>query len=213
MEIKALLLKLLDRKQTEPRPQAGVKFGVSWPLLFAISLVLVCAVGWAFFMGLMVGRGQNPQASLENMAGISEPASAEAADGESQPPAALEPLPEPLPMAQAETAPKPASAKKQPPRQSQQPQAKERQYDYVFQVAALRNQADAKKVSATLSKNGFKSATRKDGKVWLATISLRGGASEVAAMQKKLRSLKMGKAMQLSKKAVEQRAAKRKKAQ
>lgn len=213
MEIKSLLHKLLaSLRKREPRPQAGVRFGISWPLLCAISLVLICAVGWAFFMGLMVGRGQNPQTSIENMAGLSQSDTPFVAEE-----AAANPLPDmlepeldagetripPAPVVAPKPLPKPKPAAPAKP-------AKAQQYNYTFQVAALKNQQDAKKTSATLSKNGFRSSFRKDGKVWLVLISLRGGASDVTAMQKKLASLKMGKAMQLSKKAVEQKTAKRK---
>lgn len=37
----------------------------------AIGAVAVCAVAWAFFMGLMVGRGQNPEQRMEDLTGIS----------------------------------------------------------------------------------------------------------------------------------------------
>lgn len=225
MEIKSFLQKMLAAfGKHEARPQAGVRFGISWPLLCAISLVLICAVGWAFFMGLMVGRGQNPQTSLENMAGlnssdtpfVAEEASAsplpdmlepelEAREAANPPAPAVAPPrnpPKPKPVAQAKPAPQPRPAAPARPANAQR-------YDYTFQVAALRSQDDAKKMSATLGKNGFRSNVRKDGRVWLVLLSLRGGASEVAAMQKKLASLKMGKPMQLSRKEIEQKTAKR----
>lgn len=213
--IKATFKKLFVRR-SETRPQAGVRFGISWPLLFALSLILVCAVGWAFFMGLMVGRGQNPKTSIQNMAGI-EPAPEIAA-----PPV----LPEPFAVTE-ETTPEPTASalpsvqqaeRAAPAQKATKPQQKNRntqqraqtgqQYDYTFQVAALRSQADAKKISSTLTKNGLKSSVRKSGKVWLTIISLRGAAADVTAMQKKLASLKMGKAMQLSRKAVTSRKGK-----
>lgn len=36
----------------------------------ALGMVLAAAVGWAFFMGFMVGRGQNPEKSVEQMTGM-----------------------------------------------------------------------------------------------------------------------------------------------
>ncbi|MCD7985373.1 MAG: SPOR domain-containing protein [Desulfovibrio sp.] len=36
----------------------------------ALGVVLVAAVGWAFFMGFMVGRGQNPEKRVEQMTGM-----------------------------------------------------------------------------------------------------------------------------------------------
>lgn len=35
-----------------------------------LGLVLVAAVGWSFFMGFMVGRGQNPEQRVEQMTGL-----------------------------------------------------------------------------------------------------------------------------------------------
>lgn len=226
MEIKSILQKVLSTLgKREARPQAGVRFGISWPLLCAISLVLICAVGWAFFMGLMVGRGQNPQTSIENLAGLNSPDTTLAAEEapvspvpdvlepelEAKPDAATPaqavapprnpPKPKPSPQAKATAQPKPAAQAKS---------ANAQKYDYTFQVAALRSQDDAKKMSATLGKNGFRSNVRKDGRVWLVLLSLRGGSNEVTAMQKKLASLKMGKPMQLSRKEIEQKTAKRK---
>ena len=35
-----------------------------------LGLVLLAAVGWSFFMGFMVGRGQNPEQRVEQMTGL-----------------------------------------------------------------------------------------------------------------------------------------------
>lgn len=45
-------------------------FSLSGVAMAALGLVLVAAVGWAFFMGFMVGRGQNPEKSVEQMTGM-----------------------------------------------------------------------------------------------------------------------------------------------
>ena len=42
-------------------------FSLSGVAVAALGLVLVAAVGWAFFMGFMVGRGQNPEKSVEQI--------------------------------------------------------------------------------------------------------------------------------------------------
>lgn len=39
-----------------------------------LALVLLCAVGWAYYLGLMVGRGQNPQAEFSGITGMGVPA-------------------------------------------------------------------------------------------------------------------------------------------
>ena len=45
-------------------------FSLSGVAVAALGMVLVAAVGWAFFMGFMVGRGQNPEKSVEQMTGM-----------------------------------------------------------------------------------------------------------------------------------------------
>ena len=52
----------------------------------ALGVVLVAAVGWAFFMGFMVGRGQNPEKRVEQMTGMAHEDQALRAD---TPPAGL----------------------------------------------------------------------------------------------------------------------------
>ncbi|MBD5646871.1 MAG: hypothetical protein HDQ89_04390 [Desulfovibrio sp.] len=36
----------------------------------ALALALACAVGWAFFMGYLVGRGEHPRRGVESVAGL-----------------------------------------------------------------------------------------------------------------------------------------------
>lgn len=212
MNIKAALKTLLAKREAG-KPQAGIRFRISWPLLAALSLALVCAVGWAFFMGLMVGRGQNPQTSIQNMTGLGPSPEIEA----QAPPAVL---PEPL-QAEAPTQAEPpspasappASAKPAPAPKAAQPAktpaqtktAQAQQFDYTFQGGAFRTQKEAQSAQSRLNKNGVRSAVKKSGKVYLIVISLRGGRAEVQALQKKMKSLKMDKPMQLSKKPVETR--------
>jgi hypothetical protein len=64
----------------KPRPKntvsqpAGEKrrlvIRLSGPMAAILGLVLVVAVGWSFFMGFMVGRGQNPETRVEQMTGL-----------------------------------------------------------------------------------------------------------------------------------------------
>ena len=40
---------------------------LSGPMAALLGTILVVAVGWSFFMGFMVGRGQNPETRVEQM--------------------------------------------------------------------------------------------------------------------------------------------------
>lgn len=46
----------------------------------ALALALVAAVGWSFFMGYMVGRGEDPERGVESVAGLLLPGSSPSAD-------------------------------------------------------------------------------------------------------------------------------------
>ncbi|WP_206214276.1 SPOR domain-containing protein [Desulfovibrio sp. ZJ369] len=58
---------------------------LSGAALAALGLVLMAAVGWSFFMGFMVGRGQNPEKRVGQITGMiaEEPAASDAARGAS----------------------------------------------------------------------------------------------------------------------------------
>gem|GEM_PF-614643 len=43
---------------------------LSAPMLSLLGVVLMAAVGWSFFMGFMVGRGQNPEQRVEQITGL-----------------------------------------------------------------------------------------------------------------------------------------------
>lgn len=220
MDIKEIF-RLFKRSEEEPRPQAGTRFGISWPLLAALCLILVCAVGWAFFMGLMVGRGQNPQESFHAATGLMKPEEAEPLpeEPEPEPPFASEdpqvapPVAAPAREPAKRETPKRETAKKETPRKIPPPQATPAQtgqrYAYTFQAGAFKSQADANSASSKLNRVGLKTTVRKSGKVWLAVISLQGGAADVAAMRQKVKKLKMDRPMQLTKTAIEPKKRKR----
>lgn len=65
-------------RKTRQRSAAGERsdkgrrftFSLSGAAMAALAVVLVTAVGWSFFMGFMVGRGQNPEKRVEQMTGM-----------------------------------------------------------------------------------------------------------------------------------------------
>ncbi|MBD5553688.1 MAG: SPOR domain-containing protein [Desulfovibrio sp.] len=226
MNVKEILSRFLKRAPDEQRPQAGTRFGISWPLLAALCLVLVCAVGWAFFMGLMVGRGQNPQASIHAATGLMKPEepvkAAPAALPEPEIETGAPEVPEAMTSAmiaaktaaQAPAKPatpqKPAVVREAPKKAPARPQQREKsdpgeRFDWTFQAGAYKSRTDANEASAKLNRNGLKSTVRKSGKVWLIIISMRGNAADVSAMRQKVRSLKLDRPMQLSKNPIRKR--------
>lgn len=210
--LRALLKKLLIHKPGEE--SGGMRLSVSWAVLIGVCLVLACAVGWAFFMGLMVGQGQNPQTSIQTMTGLGRTEAQETAQApEVLPePELAQPVIKPAVEPREPERPAPARPNPQPKPAQKAPQKQEQaqQYDYTFQAAAFRTEADAKKLNSTINKNGMRSTVRRSGKVYLVVVSLRGDAGDVANLRKKLQSLKIGNPMQLSRKPVEARKGRKK---
>ena len=72
---------------------------LSGPMLALLGVILAVAVGWSFFMGFMVGRGQNPETRVEQMTSMISK------DAPKAKPAPEAPAPDAAaPAAQAETA-------------------------------------------------------------------------------------------------------------
>lgn len=223
----------------ERRPDAPVpRVMLSGPLLIALSLVLVCAVAWAFFMGLMVGRGQNPRESLPAMAGMLESEAQERpapefpeksdlaelpqGEGEAQGPSGVLPLPVPGSAAGVHAPPTGAAAKAWPqaeqnpriapkPRQAPPAAADNRKYDYVYQAAAFRSNADASKAQKAINGKGLRATVRKSGRVYLVMVNFRGTPAEMDKMLARMKSQGMNKPLQLSKLPVEQKPARQRK--
>lgn len=211
---------MAKRADDSTRPQAGTSSRIRWPFLIAMCVILIGAVAWSFFMGLMVGRGQNPKSGIDALTGLeAAPASEELEKREPTEAAALtgsrtEPTSDPelpaVPLPTPETPalnkgiePKPAAQRaiKPPEKKSQANQ----RFDYKFQAGAYRNQSEAQAASSNLVKNKFRSSVQKSGKVWLVIVNLRGGSKEIDNLIQKMKTLKMGKPMQLSKTLIKDR--------
>ena len=112
---------------------------LSGPMAALLGTILAVAVGWSFFMGFMVGRGQNPETRVEQMTNMiskdapaakgkaaqqeapapDAAATAETTDGQNAAPTADNPTGA---APQQTAAGKPADAKGQKAGQAQQPQ-------------------------------------------------------------------------------------------
>lgn len=210
----------LRRKTGEP-----VSIPITTPVAIGLSVILACAAGWAFFMGYMVGKGQNPETEVQAMAGLSREDDGDQASETDAPPlmasagqvpSPLEPLPESFNKPQGdgltawEAPPPPTPAPKKAAVPKPKPQTDTTRYDYSYQTAALKSSQDANKLRARLEKAGIRATTQKSGKVYLVVASLRGTTSDAANLRQKLKTLGLGQPVQLSKKPVPAKAAKKK---
>lgn len=204
---------------------------ISLPFAVILFLILGCAIGWAFFMGYMVGKGQNPEQSIHEMAGISTEATKD-----QTPPEEFKPEEEPAIMAEngqipppepeqpsamqftkpegneteAWVKPKPVQAPAKPAPVKPKNEAPAVRYAFTYQAAAFKTKAEADRLKTRLEKNGIRCQTRKDGKVFLVTTVLRGTDAEAMNLRKKLQGMKLGAPLLLSKKPLTPQKGKKK---
>ncbi len=110
---------------------------------------------------------------------------------------------EPAPPAQSSdaSAPKENAA---PVQNVQQPQNNENAlFDYVYQVASLKDEAAVDKLRAQLEGEGFRTRTGKSGDYMMVLILMRGTSAQALALQDRMVQLKLGKPVQQQKVAVE----------
>lgn len=217
-----LLKRFVKRNQGGP-PQLAIP--LTKPVAAGLLVVLLCVIGWAFFMGWMVGAGQNPQASLEKITGMgaeSQDASPEPEesvavavapeaaeeDGEKGPEQFARPSGEQL-SAWPDAGVVPAEKtvrKAEKPQQRRQPEARASgaRFDFSYQVAAFKTKQEADQLAQRLNKGGIRSSARKSGKVFLVLASLRGTDADARAMIAKLRGMKLGEPLRLARKPLQQ---------
>ena len=232
-----------------------------------LCLVLVMAVVWAFFMGFMVGRGQNPAQRVEQMTallrdgGPERPATpgsaqdgrsggppaasaADAADGPNpasgedaaresggyvssassaapvtQKPGALrafDPLNPPeggaLDAWGIRDAPAGAVSGQSGTKAAEKPlppTEEEPQFNWVFQMAAFRDKADAARLQTRLEKAGYRVSLTGGGRVTLVMVRLRGGKAEAERLRGQAREYRLGEPLLQSRQPVSARKAKR----
>lgn len=216
------LKRFVKRKQ-------GTPFQLALPLtrtvVATLSIILALLVGWSFFMGWMVGRGQNPEANLAKLTGTSRSVEAPAWQTPESPTPPKEELsfaesvqndsanfqkpggeglsawPAPQNPVAEKPAPKPRSALSSSPGRQGAP-GSGKKFDFVYQVAAFRTAQEAERLRDRLNKAGIRSSTRKTGRVVIVLTNLRGTDADARALGGKLRDMKLGSPLQLSRKPV-----------
>lgn len=279
------LRKVRQRIPAQPRTEAGsaprVLFHLPPPATLALVVIFAAAVGWAFFMGVMIGKGQNPEERVSALLSDPPQTAAPMADADAQPLLERPLLPDGSPAAEGgattqaapdgqdantptaqapaaaparNTAGKPASPattteKAATPKKSaypfarpqgdglaawgiQQPaqgaaqaarpagdssrspaqntvrQSAEPLFDYVYQVAAFRDKADADRLRKTLEGQGMRARVIKSGKVQLVLVMLRGSEREADNLRQEMQNMGLGAPLRTSKKPVTPRGGK-----
>lgn len=67
------LRKIRQRIAPSPAPRSGFSLRLPPLAVATLCVVVLISTGWAFFMGYMVGHGQNPGEEVREMTGIGQP--------------------------------------------------------------------------------------------------------------------------------------------
>lgn len=204
----------------------------SLPFLIACVALLLCAIGWSFFIGFMVGRGQNPETRINAITGgllsgseNSSPDTLPPLQEDNQPATETAPTPvsaarftvstdvPPHPFTRPEGASEKAWQPPAPPRKEkpQKPKPTDtNRYEYTFQTAAFKNAQEADNLKKKLSSGGLRCETRKAGRVFLVIVNIRGTEADVEKFRQKLAAYRLGQPLQLAKKEIGQKSGKSK---
>ncbi len=177
-------------------PKGGFSFTLPPLAAGAVCIVMLACIGWAFFMGYMVGHGQNPGEEMRELTGIGRPDRETLAEMDKA-------------MAGSEDAglrDKLADLSRQPvggaPAKPQAATNGAPLYDFVFQVAAFRNVDDADRLRQRLEGQGLRTRGQKSGKLTLVMVHMRGTDLDAANLKEELQRMRLGSPLQKSKKRV-----------
>ena len=199
---------------------------LSAPASALIAAILIVIVAWCFFMGFMVGRGQNPEKHLEEIAAIEGDAKPEDAatagdqNGENaqakdknQPDAQASPDGQPDQGAGDQQAADAAAsdtrtgaqaplkdAIRQQPKKPDPAQTGEPVFIYTYRLATVKTQEAAKSEQKRYQSKGVQCVIRKLNSSFSLNMTLRGTEKDDAALRQKLKSAGLGAPMLLSKK-------------
>lgn len=187
-------------------PKGGFSFTLPPLAAGAICIVMLACIGWAFFMGYMVGHGQNPGEEMRELTGIGRPdretlAEMDKAMAGSEDASLRDKLADlgQQPVGGAPAAPEKTAAP------ATRPQAATNAaplYDFVFQVAAFRNVDDADRLRQRLEGQGLRTRGQKSGKLTLVMVHMRGTDLDAANLKEELQRMRLGSPLQKSKKRV-----------
>lgn len=192
--------------------------------LIALGSIAIISIGWAFYIGLLVGRDEQPREAVPALGELfrkeNAPDATAAPAQEAAPPspapdlpeqarapegkasamsgdaAAAWPAPPGLQTAPAGTAAAPATTAKAQPRRSR-----------IYQIAAYRTSGEAAALASRLRIPGLRARVEPSGRVFLVIGSGRMSDAEDAAMRESLAEMGLGQPLPLSGKPAAKKAA------
>lgn len=209
-------------RKSEPLVKRSYNLRLTFSALLTGCIVLVIAIGWAFMLGVMVGRGYNPEKQMPQLANLlpadGRPSVKEEAPEESSAKAEVmkpeelrfastlkgkpgQPSAEPrIKNMQNATAPatvpsRTETAEAPPPARgadAEQPPKKEPLFDFAFQVATFKDEDSVDKLRAKLEGKGLRTRMEKRGKLLRVMVLVRGNAEHSLEVRRQMADMGLG---------------------
>lgn len=202
-----------------PRWNFAGQITLGAPALLALGALALISLGWAFYMGLLVGRDEQPQEAVPALGELfhkdivparERPAMQEKAETEpvaamtdSQPPVAPQPQSPAMSAEAASAWPVQHGATPTPQPAASAEARKPRQY----QIAAFRTAGEASALASRIRIPGLKTRVEPAGRVFLVIGSGRLSDSETEAMRESLAAMGLGAPLPLVRKQALQKSA------
>ena len=185
----------------------NVLFSISWGGVVAVSLFMIIAMAWAFILGVMLGRGYQPETIVPQIARVMPKPEAVAPGPEKQPilkpeelgfferlkDAPQRPAPEPEQKAARPAIQKEQAVSKPAPASSPEPATKPSpgpSRSVLFQVGSLRDKGAALKEEARMARLGLSAAVNpviiKGAQWYRILVRASGTDADIAAVKQKL---------------------------
>lgn len=208
---------------------AGIEFKVSLVRAIMLGVFFVVLLMWVFFVGIVIGRGDNPENIVPELAAImpsqnmtasmsnNDDSSNEASQDKIIQPENLEfmdnlktkptnddltstPLATNIPPKAKNVPTKPTATEQQTQSQAQ---ADVEEFDYVYQVGASRSKEGSEKLKKKLLDAGFRASIlqiEKDGAaLYRINVDFRGAPEETSSLSEDLKALGLERKILISK--------------
>lgn len=204
--------------ENAPKKKANgkVQFGLSSTMLVLVCIALLLTVGWAFYMGFLVGRGEDPGKKLENILHkekVEEPKKqpvivqetakqVEIAEQKEEiksappPKEEIKPVhPFTRPSDSGKNAWKENSRLAEQPKkpakeeQKKQPQSGQERYKVLYQLATYDNQSKGENLVKKCAQKGLKAYVKPFGKMFRVLLSFQGTEEQAKALKATLASI------------------------
>ena len=194
-------------QRTRTRDGASrINFSLSAGALTLVGLAIVLVLGWCFYMGFMIGRGQNPEEHLQKIAAIWQGNNAAATAGQGVQAAGTVPVQAPGEVQTPGQLPAAAQMPGQTPAQAAGKPVVPGQPVFRTSSATAAPQATAQATqpgstaapTQRYEAKGFRVSIRKSGNSWALQHTFKGTDEDAAQFLRDVKSAGLGEPMRIS---------------